>query len=165
MFGNVFLCYTAPALSVFLEEYKMIACKNKKAAFNLVKSLIKITGILFRDKKIVFLGRVRRLSMGFLGLPEGYFCSVYKSYGIKKRTTTPPDLRKIRDDALEKPGCQKPLTAEAASRYRSAVGKISWGGQTRIDLTYFISVLSRGQSTPLVAQETCLVLPPVLDVS
>ena len=72
------------------------------------------------------------------------------------RTTTPPDLRKILDDALEKPECQKPLTAEAASRYRSAVGKISWGGQTRIDLTYFISVLSRGQSTPLVVHETCL---------
>ena len=76
--------------------------------------------------------------------------------GIKKATPTSPDLRKILDDALDKPECQKPLSAEAASRYRSAVGKISWGGQTRIDLTYFISVLSRGQSTPLVVHETCL---------
>ena len=119
---------------------------------------IKVTGILSRDKKIDFLGRViQKIEYGLLlGLPEGYFSSVYESYGIKKGTTTPPDLRKIMDDALEKPECQKPLTAEAASRYRSAVGKISWGGQTRIDLTYFISVLSRGQSTPLVVHETCL---------
>ena len=141
----------------------MIACKDKEAALNLVERLgrsvkIKVTGILSRDKKIDFLGRViQKIEYGLLlGLPEGYFSSVYESYGIKKGTTTPPDLRKILDDALEKPECQKPLTAEAASRYRSAVGKISWGGQTRIDLTYFISVLSRGQSTPLVVHETCL---------
>ena len=141
----------------------MIACKDKEPALNLVERLgrsvkIKVTGILSRDKKIDLLGRViQKIEYGLLlGLPEGYFSSVYESYGIKKGTTTPPDLRKILDDALEKPECQKPLTAEAASRYRSAVGKISWGGQTRIDLTYFISVLSRGQSTPLVVHETCL---------
>ena len=141
----------------------MIACKDKEAALNLVERLgrsvkIKVTGILSRDKKIDFLGRViQKIAYGLLlGLPEGYVSSVYESYGIKKGTATPPDLRKILDDALEKPECQKPLTAEAASRYRSAVGKISWGGQTRIDLTYFISVLSRGQSTPLVVHETCL---------
>ena len=141
----------------------MIACKDKEAALNLVERLgrsvkIKVTGILSRDKKIDFLGRViQKIEYGLLlGLPEGYFSSVYESYGIKKGATTPPDLRKILDDALEKPECQKPLTAEAASRYRSAVGKISWGGQTRIDLTYFISVLSRGQSTPLVVHEPCL---------
>ena len=141
----------------------MIACKDREAALNLVERLgrsvkIKVTGILSRDKKIDFLGRViQKIEYGLLlGLPEGYFGSVYESYGIKKGATTPADLRKILDDALEKPECQKPLTAEAASRYRSAVEKISWGGQTRIDLTYFISVLSRGQSTPLVVHETCL---------
>ena len=122
----------------------MIACKDKEAALNLVERLgrsvkIKVTGILSRDRKIDFLGRViQKIEYGLLlGLPEGYFSSVYESYGIKKGTSTPtpPDLRKILDDALEKPECQKPLTAEAASRYRSAVGKISWRGQTRIDLT------------------------------
>ena len=115
----------------------MIACKDKEAALNLVERLgrsvkIKVTGILSRDRKIDFLGRViQKIEYGLLlGLPEGYFSSVYESYGIKKGTSTPPDLRKILDDALEKPECQKPLIAEAASRYRSAVGKISWGGQT-----------------------------------
>ena len=37
---------------------------------------------------------------------------------------SPPDLRKLLDDALDKPELQKPLTPETASRYRSA---ISWG--------------------------------------
>ena len=141
----------------------MIACMERDAALNLIERLgrsvkIKVTGILSKDKKIDFLGRVtQKVEYGLLlGLPEGYFSAVYEAYGIKKATPTSPDLRKILDDALDKPECQKPLSAEAASRYRSAVGKISWGGQTRIDLTYFISVLSRGQSTPLVVHETCL---------
>eukprot|EP00439_Symbiodinium_sp_Y106_P078278 s2258_g17.t1 len=140
----------------------MIACKDRAAAFHLIERLgrsvkIKVTGILSRDKKIEFLRRViQKIEWGLLlGLPEGYFTAVYESYGIKKGSTTPPDLRKILDDALDKPECQKPLSTEAATKYRSAVGKISWGGQTRIDLTYYISVLSRGQST-LVVHETCL---------
>ena len=142
----------------------MIACKDREAALNLIERLgrsvkIKVTGILSRDKKIDFLGRViQKIEWGLLlGLPEGYFTSVYESYGIQKGSTTPPDLRKILDDALDKPECQKPLLSTgAATKFRSAVGKISWGGQTRIDLTYYISVLSRGQSTPLVVHETCL---------
>ena len=119
---------------------------------------IKVTGILSRDKRIEFLGRVvEKIEYGLmLGLPEGYFKAVYEAYGIKKPSQTPPDLRKMLDDAIGKPELQAALTSEAASKYRSAIGKISWGGQTRLDLTYFISVLSRGQSTPLVVHENCL---------
>ena len=60
------------------------------------------------------------------------------------------------DDAIGKPELQAILSSEAASKYRSAIGKISWGGQARLDLNYFISVLSRGQSTPLVVHENYL---------
>ena len=141
----------------------MIACRDREAALNLVERLgrsvnIKVTGILSRDKRIEFLGRViEKIEYGLmLGLPEGYFKAVYEAYGIKKPSHTPPDLRKMLDDAIGKPELQAALTSEAASKYRSAIGKISWGGQTRLDLTYFISVLSRGQSTPLVVHENCL---------
>ncbi|OLQ08129.1 Retrovirus-related Pol polyprotein from transposon TNT 1-94 [Symbiodinium microadriaticum] len=61
----------------------MIACKDKEAALNLVERLgcsvkIKVTGILSRDKKIDFLGRViQKIEYGLLlGLPEGYFSFV-----------------------------------------------------------------------------------------
>ena len=66
----------------------MIACKDKEAALNLVERLgrlvkIKVTGTLkiSRDKKIDFLGRViQKIEYGLLlGLPEGYFSSVYES--------------------------------------------------------------------------------------
>ena len=101
----------------------MIACKERDAALNLIERLgrsvkIKVTGILSKDKKIDFLGRmIQKVEYGLLlGLPEGYFSAVYEACGIKKATPTLPDLRKILDDALDKPECQKPLSAEAASR-------------------------------------------------
>ena len=128
----------------------MVACRDREAALNLIERLgrsvkLKVTGILSRDKRIEFLGRViEKIEYGLmLGLPEGYFKSVYEGCGIKKPSYTPPDLRKMLDDAIGKPELQAALSSEAAFKYRSAIGKISWGGQTRLDLTYFISVLSR----------------------
>ena len=56
----------------------MIACKDREAALNLVERLgrsvqIKVKGILSRDKKVDFLGRViQKIEYGLLlGLPEG----------------------------------------------------------------------------------------------
>ena len=115
----------------------MIACRDREAALNLVERLgrsvkIKVTGILSRDKRIEFLGRViEKIEYGLmLGLPEGYFKAVYEAYGIKKPSNAPPDLRNMLDDAIGKPELQAALTPEAASESRSAIGKISWGGQS-----------------------------------
>eukprot|EP00439_Symbiodinium_sp_Y106_P003704 s11140_g1.t1 len=95
---------------------------------------IKVTGILSVDGKVEFLGRRIRKDPetgGILvSLPEAYFHSTYQAYGIKKSSVTPPDLRKILDDGME--------------------------SQQTPDLTYFISVLSRGQSQPLAVHEACL---------
>ena len=143
----------------------MIACKNTGAALDLISKLgesvkIKVAGVLSKDKGVDFLGRrvERDVETGGLlvSLPQSYFASAYESFGIEKRTSTPPDLRKILDDGLDKPEMQKALTPEAAVRFRSAVGKVSWGAQTRIDLTYYVSVLSRGQAQPLVVREACV---------
>ena len=43
---------------------------------------------------------------------------------------------------------QTPLSDEAASQYRRALGKLSWYATTRGDLVYFVSMLARGQSSP-----------------
>ena len=111
----------------------MVACKNTKAALDLISQLgervkIKVTGVLSKDKKIDFLGRriERDAETGgiMVSLPQSYFASTYESFQIKKGTNTPPDLRKILDDGLDKPETQKALTPEAAVRFRSAVGKV-----------------------------------------
>ena len=149
-------------LLVYVDDL-MIGCLSTRAARHFVSLLaqkvkIKVTGILSVDGKVEFLGRRIRKDPetgGILvSLPEAYFHSTYQAYGIKKSSATPPDLRKILDDGMESQ--QTPLSPEASSRYRSAVGKVAWGAQTRVDLTYFISVLSRGQSQPLAVHEACL---------
>ncbi|OLP77393.1 hypothetical protein AK812_SmicGene42546 [Symbiodinium microadriaticum] len=70
-------------------------------------------GVLSVDGKVEFLGRRIR------------------------RDQETGDLRKILDDGVESQ--QTPLSPEASS---NAVEKIAWCAQTRIDLTYFISVLN-----------------------
>ena len=57
-----------------------IACRDREAALNLVERLgrsvkIKVTGVLSRDRKIDFLGRViEKVEYGLLlGLPAGLF--------------------------------------------------------------------------------------------
>ena len=72
-----------------------------------------------------------------------------------KACTVPPDLRSV----LDKEDPAKPseeLSPEAASRYRSTLGKLGWLVQTRGDLCYFHSLLSRGQSCPRAVHEECM---------
>ena len=78
----------------------MVACKNTKAALDLINQLgesvkIKVTGVLSRDKKIDFLGR--RI--------DGEFASLIFHL----------------DDGLDKPEMQRALPPEAAVRFRSVL--------------------------------------------
>ena len=70
-----------------------------------------------------------------------------------KGLPTPPCLRDLLDKSLDEASLQVPLTPEAAARYRRALGKLSWLSATRGDLVYYISVLARGQSSPLEVHE------------
>ena len=60
----------------------------------------------------------------------------------------PPNLRDLYDKALDDTKLQTRLSDEAASRYRRALGKLSWYATTRGALVYFVSMLARGQSAP-----------------
>ena len=151
-------------LLVYVDDLTL-GSKSTRAAKHLVKMLakkvnIKLTGILSEDKKGSFLGRsIRRDNQtdGILvSLPEGHVKTTREARGIKKPSPPPPDLRKILDDGMEVQSQQQALRPEASARHRSAVGKIAWGAQTMIGLTYFISILSRGQSQPLAVFEACL---------
>ena len=94
----------------------MVACKNTKAALDLINQLgesvkIKVTGVLSKDKKIDFLGRriERDAETGgiMVSLPQSYFASTYESFQIKKGTNSPPDLRKSWMTGLTSLRCRK----------------------------------------------------------
>ena len=70
-------------------------------------------------------------------------------------TSTIPDIRALYD-VQDPESPSKPLTPEAAGRFRSCLGKIGWLTHTRTDITYFHSMLSRGQAAPRAVHEDAL---------
>ena len=128
---------------------------------------LKVTADLAKDGKIHFLGReiLRSEPRGDLkfGMDPGYMQDVLEEYKLEnaKGLPTPPCLRDLLDKSLDEASLQVPLTPEAAARYRRALGKLSWLSATRGDLVYYISVLARGQSSPLEVHERAMraVLP------
>ncbi|CAE7615634.1 RE2 [Symbiodinium natans] len=73
-----------------------------------------------------------------------------------KPQPTPPSLRDLFDKAIDDPTEQAPLSPEAASRYRRALGKLAWLATTRADMPYWVSMLSRGQASPLQVHEKAM---------
>ena len=125
---------------------------------------VKVTGRLHEDGQLEFLGRLIKLDGNniTLGVKPEYVRSVFSAFGwtekdlakIKPVATT-PDIRALYD--AEDPESPSPsLSAEAAGRFRSCLGKIGWLTQTRTDITYFHSMLSKGQAAPRMVHEDAL---------
>ena len=125
---------------------------------------MKVTGRLHEDGQLEFLGRLIKLDGNniTLGVKPEYVRSVFSAFGwtekdlakVKPMATT-PDIRALYD--AEDPESPSPsLSVEAAGRFRSCLGKIGWLTQTRTDITYFHSMLSRGQAAPRMVHEDAL---------
>ena len=77
-------------------------------------------------------------------MPEDYLDETFKAYGLSgKGSVSPPDV----SVHVEKEG-GLPLSPEAYSRFRSALGKVAWMTQTRQDLRAYVSILATQQATP-----------------
>ena len=119
-----------------------------KAAFLERVAKIKIQGeVLFgKTGSLTSLGReVKRQSDSesvYVRVPPTYLQDILREL---KATPVPPGSieGKIEgDDLIE-------LDTEAASTFRTKLGKLAWYTQTRLDLLRFTSVLATGQSKPL----------------
>ncbi|OLP99129.1 Copia protein [Symbiodinium microadriaticum] len=147
----------------------LLATRSKETNQQLLDFLtgrlkVKLTGRLEEDGRIGFLGReiIQRGRDVLLAVKKEYVESIFEAFGWNrearkkmKACTVPPDLRSV----LDKEDPAKPseeLSPEAASRYRSTLGKLGWLVQTRGDLCYFHSLLSRGQSCPRAVHEECM---------
>ena len=114
---------------------------------------VKTTGVIDdQGGKLVFLGReiVRVERILKMRIPPGYLDDVYQMFSITKSSEVPPDILK------ECEGESPILSGEAATRYRSALGKIAWFCQTRFDMSRFVSILAQGQKEPTQAHEGAL---------
>ena len=147
----------------------LLATRSAEANQQLLEFLmgrlkIKLTGRLDEDGRIGFLGReiIKRGHDILLAVKKEYVDSIFEAFGWNKDArrkmkpcTVPPDLRSV----LDKEDPAKPseeLCPEAAGRFRSTLGKLGWLVQTRGDLCYFHSMLSRGQACPRAVHEECM---------
>ncbi|CAE7330208.1 RE1 [Symbiodinium sp. CCMP2592] len=125
---------------------------------------VKVTGRLHEDGQLEFLGRLIKLDGNniTLGVKPEYVRSVFSAFGWTEKdlakvkpVATTPDIRALYD--AEDPESPSPsLSPEAAGRFRSCLGKIGWLTQTRTDITYFHSMISRGQAAPRMVHEDAL---------
>lgn len=123
------------------------------------KVTVKQTGIVTASTmsggKLTFLGReVTRIKGDKtlrVSVPFSYLQRTFEDYGLKdsNRRLASPDL-----SVLEKDG--EPLTGEAYAKFRSALGRVSWLAQTRMDIRLFIALISTQQSKPTQTTESAL---------
>ena len=106
------------------------------------KVVLKKTGLVQSLKggggQLKFLGRQIFRQKGdkaiFVGLPEDYLKTTFESFGLKSGSHSAPDIT----STLDQEG--KELTPEAYSRFRSALGKLSWFAQTRQDIRAWVGI-------------------------
>ena len=121
---------------------------------------LKVAADLDRDGMITFLGRQIYRNPGdeslYFGMSNAYFEEIFESFGCKNvvGNPTPPDLRSLYDREEERLNVK--LSLEAASRYRSTLGRLSWLAMTRVDLVYYVSMLARGQADPRERHERAM---------
>lgn len=122
---------------------------------------VKLTGNIGSSQdgggRLVFIGREVFRKKGdptiYVKVPSNFLDSTFESYQLKSgsRSGAAPDL-----SALEKEG--EPLSAEAYSKFRSALGKIAWLSQTKQkqDLRIYVALLSTQQAAPTSSTESAL---------
>ena len=121
---------------------------------------LKVTADLDRDGTITFLGRQIYRNPGdeslYFGMANAYFEEIFEGFDCKNfvGNPTPPDLRSLYDREEERLDVK--LSLEAASRYRSTLGRLSWLAMTRVDLVYYVSMLARGRADPRERHERAM---------
>ena len=149
------LCYVAD----------LILCGTKEAIQLVTNTLngelkIKETGrITSTGGKITFLGREieRQGSHLRMRVPPAYMDALFETEFCKdlKVVTAPPDIVKTVEKGRAS-GSDPELSDAAAARYRAVLGRIAWWGQSRPDLSRWMSILAQGQSKPTACFEQAL---------
>ena len=86
-----------------------------------------------------------------IGLPQDYLESTFRAYGLKSASGCAPDITVH----LEKEN-EKELSSESYSKFRAALGKLSWYAQTRQDIRAWVAMLATQQAKPTEGTEKAL---------
>ena len=161
MYKNEWILFLA-----YVDDF-LVVCRKESVGRAVLKELqkklkVRHTGTLLPStegsSRIEFLGRVLERFAGdcaiYLSMPDDYLKPCFDAFQLSKSTAAVPGIDKILEETS--PESNSPLSPEAATRYRSVLGRLAWFAQVRGDLSIFIMLLSTGQSCPLSKHEKAL---------
>ena len=92
----------------------------------------------------------------FLGVDPQYMNPTFEEYGVTKGSDFVPDIASHLERTVSDSSHQKPLSDEAYSRFRRALGRLLWLSQVRHDLKAWLSLLGTQQQQPKHGTEQAL---------
>ena len=150
---------------VYVDDILLLST-TKEAEEHVVATLssvvpVKTTGEIGEEGgSLTFIGRVikreRDSSEITLGVDPHYLDSTFLDYGVTRGSENVPDISGHLEKTLTDSNFQKPLSDEAYSRFRKALGKWLWLSQVRHDLKTWMSVLGTQQAKPMHGTEQAL---------
>ena len=145
----------------------LVSCSSEEAEASIIEAIsrvvpTKVTGRVGishqKGGKVTFIGREIFRNAGesalFVLVNPSYLNSTFQEYGIDKGTSAVPDVSSFleKQDQLS----VKPLSPESYERFRRALGRLIWLGQTRSDLKLWLSLVGTQQATPTHSTEMAL---------
>ena len=156
--------------SVILVAYvdDILMCSSSKQAEELVVQAIsrvvptKTTGQVLSGAQggghLQFIGRLIERPSGedclMMSVSATYLDSTFAEFQVVKGSSAVPDISVHLEKTDE--ASQRPLSPEAYTRFRKALGRLLWMSQVRMDLKVWLSLLGSQQASPVAATETAL---------
>ena len=163
--NGAFLGHT---LAIVYVDDILLASSTEAAEEHVAKALgavvpTKTTGLITPEEggSLSFIGRVitreRNGSEIFLGVDPQYLNTTFEEYGVTKGRENVPDIASHLEKTMtDSRTFQKPLSDEAYSRFRRALGRLLWLSQVRHDLKAWLSLLGTQQQQPKHGTEQAL---------
>ena len=105
-----------------------------------------------------FLGRTIMRRNGesalYLRVDPQYLAETFKDYNVTSGSATIPDIS-VHFEKVDTES-RKPLSSEAYSRFRRALGRLLWLSQSRQDIKVHLSILGTAQANPTQASEKAI---------
>ena len=161
---GVFLGHT---LAIVYVDDILLASSTEEAEDRVAKALNKVvptktTGLITPSDggSLTFIGRVITQEKGgneiFLGVDPQNMNPTFEEYGVTKGSDFVPDIASHLERTVSDSSHQKPLSDEAYSRFRRALGRLLWLSQVRHDLKAWLSLLGTQQQQPKHGTEQAL---------
>ena len=159
-------CLGSVVLIAYVDDI-LICSSTREAEETVVQAIARVvptktTGQILVGKQgggsLQFIGRIIERQPGedaiFVSVSSTYLDSTFEDFQISKGSTSVPNVASFLEKNDE--ASQRPLSPEAYTRFRKALGRLLWLSQVRMDIKVWLSLLGSQQAHPVCATENAL---------